>query len=400
MIQAHLGIAYQSYLRGSVNGLEPGDVRGMFGGLRRFKKGVFRNVYLHSVLEKKVTTSTEQVKSQLKQAGFGLELAKATAGKLLKLVHKLDVKKRGSTWSDYRETCSYSDAGASAKQAFVDGVAGAMAPGTVLDLGANDGEYSLIAARHAQQVIAVDADEPTIGAFARRLLAGGPGNVLPLVMDLVDPSPGIGWRNRERAPFPERVRPDLVFSLALVHHLAISANVPLPEVVGWLRSFDAPAVVEFVDRDDPMTKRLLANKPAGLFGDYRLGAFEKLLGEQFSLDKRELLPSGTRTLFLATPGDRPDGTRPLLRALPWPRSTLPPPSMPPRAGRPRGPGPRAPTSSRSSPSAASRSPSPSSTCSAATRPRSSPPAPAGSGSSPSPSPSSSCPPSPRGRPRR
>ncbi|MCC6338615.1 MAG: class I SAM-dependent methyltransferase [Acidimicrobiia bacterium] len=301
MIQAHLGIAYQSYLRGSVNGLEPGDVRGMFGGLRRFKKGVFRNVYLHSVLEKKVTTSTEQVKSQLKQAGFGLELAKATAGKLLKLVHKLDVKKRGSTWSDYRETCSYSDADASAKQAFVDGVAGAMAPGTVLDLGANDGEYSLIAARHAQQVIAVDADEPTIDAFARRLLAGGPGNVLPLVMDLVDPSPGIGWRNRERAPFPERVRPDLVFSLALVHHLAISANVPLPEVVGWLRSFDAPAVVEFVDRDDPMTKRLLANKPAGLFDDYRLDAFEKLLGEQFSLDKRELLPSGTRTLFLATP---------------------------------------------------------------------------------------------------
>ncbi len=301
LIQAHLGIAYQSYLRGSVNGLDPHDVRGMFGGFRRFQKGVFRNVYLHSALEKKVTTSTEQVKAQLSQAGFGLELAKATAGKLLKLVRKLDVKKRGSTWSDYRTTCSYSDDDASAKQQFVDGVAGALAPGTVLDLGANDGEYSLIAARHAQQVIAVDADEPTIDALARRLLAEGPGNVLPLVIDLVDPSPGIGWRNLERAAFVDRVHPDLVFSLALVHHLAIAANVPLPEVVAWLRSFDAPAVVEFVDRDDPMTKRLLANKPAGLFDDYRLDAFEKLLGEKFSIDKRETLPGGTRTLFLATP---------------------------------------------------------------------------------------------------
>jgi ribosomal protein L11 methylase PrmA len=301
LIQAHLGIAYQPYLRGSVNGLSPRDVAGMFKGLRKWRKGVFRNVVLHAAADRRVTTSTEQVKRQLSSAGFGVELAKATTTKLLKLVRKLDVGKRNTTWADYRDTCSYSDADAQVKRAFVGGAVAETAPQLVLDLGANDGAYSLIAAEHAPHVVAVDGDEQVIDQLYRRLRAEGNDRVLPLVMDLVDPSPGIGWRNRERAPFSERVRPDMVLSLALVHHLAISANVPLPDVIAWLHSFDAPLVVEFPHVEDPMVQRLLANKPAGLFDDYRLDGFEKLLEAAFDVRRREALPGGTRTLFLATP---------------------------------------------------------------------------------------------------
>lgn len=90
----------------------------------------------------------------------------------------------------------------------------------------------MLAAEHADHVVAVDGDEKVVDLVYRRLLAEERENVLPLVMNLADPSGGIGWRNRERAPFAERVQPDV--TLALVHHLAIGANVPLPEVVDWL----------------------------------------------------------------------------------------------------------------------------------------------------------------------
>jgi ribosomal protein L11 methylase PrmA len=132
----------------------------------------------------------------------------------------------------------------------------------------------------------------------RRLRAAGNEKVLPLVMNLVDPSGGLGWRNRERAPFVERVRPDATLALALVHHLTIAANVPLPEVVAWLADFGGRQVVEFPHHDDVQVKRLLANKPAGLFDDYRRETFERLLAERFRVLRQETLPGGTRTLYL------------------------------------------------------------------------------------------------------
>jgi len=301
LVQAHLGVPFQPLLRGSIDGLTPSQVAGMFSGLRRFRKGVVRNVTLHSVLERRVTTASEQVKSELKDSGFSADLAKATAKNLAKLVSGLEVARRGSTWSDYRDTCSYSDADAEAKRAFVRSAIAGGDAGLVLDLGANDGVYSSLASEQADYVVAVDGDEMVIDRLYRRLRAERNENVLPLVMNLVDPSGGVGWRNRERAAFADRVRPDVTLALALVHHLAIAANVPLSEVVSWLRSFGGRLVVEFVHVDDVQVQRLLANKPAGLFDDYRREAFEALLAEQFLVHEQQSLPGGSRTLYLAEP---------------------------------------------------------------------------------------------------
>ena len=301
MVQAHLGLPFQPLLRGAIDGLTPSAVAGMFSGLHRFRRGVLRNVTLHSVLERRVSTASEQVKNDLKASGFSTEVTKATVKNLAKLVHGLEVARRGSTWSDYRETCSYSDADAEAKQAFVRSALAAGESRLVLDLGANEGAYSRLAAEQADYVVAVDSDEMVVDGMYRRLRAEGKENVLPLVMNLADPSGGLGWRNRERAAFEERVRPDVVLALALVHHLTIGANVPLPEVVSWLGSFGGRLVVEFVHGDDVQVKRLLANKPPGLFDDYERGAFEELLAERFLVHEQHQLPGATRTLYLAEP---------------------------------------------------------------------------------------------------
>jgi SAM-dependent methyltransferase len=299
MVQAYLGVPFQPLLRGAIDGLTPSNVAGMFSGLRRFRRGVLRNVTLHSVLERRVHASSEQVKRDLKTSGFSADVTKATVKNLAKLIGTLEVERRGSTWSDYRQTCSYSDAGAAAKRDFVRSSLAAGESRIVLDLGANDGAYSRVAAERATYVVAVDGDELVIDRLYRQLRSEGNENILPLVMNLVDPSGGLGWRNRERAAFVERIRPDVVLALALVHHLAIGANVPLPEVVSWLGTFGGRLVVEFVHPDDVQVKRLLANKPPGLFDDYRREAFEELLTEQFLVHEQQRLPGGSRTLYLA-----------------------------------------------------------------------------------------------------
>jgi hypothetical protein len=301
LLEAHLGVPFQRFLFGNLDGLEPADMRRLFAGRRRFKRGVFRNVYLHSVMEARITRSTQAVQDDLARAGFGTELTKATARKLAKLVRRLRTRRSTSSWAEYRDTCTYSDADREAKERFVRSVVDERAPALVWDLGCNDGAFARIAAERAGYVVAVDGDDVVVDRLYRELRADGPQNVLPLVVDLSDPSSARGWRNTERRAFTNRGQPDLVLALALVHHLAIGANVPLPEVVAWLRSLDAVMVVEFVDRTDPMAQRLLANKPAGQHDDYRRDTFEALLRAQFAVERQERIPSGTRTLYLAIP---------------------------------------------------------------------------------------------------
>jgi len=307
LVSAHLGVPHQPLLRGRVDGLTPSEVRGMFSGRGLLRPGVLRNVVLHSVLERRVTAGSERVKADLRASGFGTELAKATTTKLAALVAGLDMRRRRSTWSDYRTTCGYSPADDAAKRAFVtEALAGyrtsrGSRAGLVLDLGTNDGAYARLAAEHADHVVAVDSDELVVDRLYRQLRAEGSGTILPLVVDLADPPGGLGWRNCERAPFTERVRPDVVLALALVHHLAIGANVPLPEVVAWLRSLGGRLVVELPHPEDALVRRLLADRPAGLFDDYRRDAFEAALAEHFAVDRQQILPGGTRTLYLAEP---------------------------------------------------------------------------------------------------
>ena len=99
------------------------------------------------------------------------------------------------------------------------------------------------------------------------------------------------------------MRPDLVLCLAVVHHLALTNNVPLDEIVALLADFGAPLVVEFPHRDDPMATRLLARKRSGLFDAYDVAELGGRRCEQRFADRAssEVLPSGTRTLYRCTP---------------------------------------------------------------------------------------------------
>ena len=301
LLQAHKDVPFRYWMRGSVNGLETRDVRNVMSARDLLRAGVLKHVVLHGAMEARFTGKAQAVQSELRDAGFGSELTKATVQGLRKLVGRLRWERSDSTWADYRKICNYTDADRGAKEAFVKQAAAETAPRLAWDLGANDGAYSRLVSEHAGHVVAVDSDELVVETLYRALRQERNTTILPLVMNLADASPGLGWRGRERKAFDQRDRPELVLALALLHHLVISAAVPLAEVLDWLRSLDARVVVEFVHPEDGMVERLLANKPAGLHDDYRVDVFETLVGERFTVERQERLPSGTRTLYSVHP---------------------------------------------------------------------------------------------------
>ncbi|MSO40657.1 MAG: class I SAM-dependent methyltransferase [Solirubrobacterales bacterium] len=302
MLQAYRGFDLQPLLRGSLDGITPGQAAALLRGRDVLRRGVITHVKLHARLQRSNEDRTrEDVKGELKRAQFKTEVIRANLRGLQKLVGKLRWRAGETAWTAYRKRNSYEEGEVAAKQAFVREAAAARHRSLVWDLGCNDGAFARIAAESSDYVVAVDFDHATIDALYRSLAEEGSQKILPLVGNLLDPSPGLGWRGAERRPMESRGTPDLVLALALVHHLSITGNVPIADLVDWMASLGATLVVEFPTRDDPMVTRLLAAKREGLHADYELATFERLLGERFELERREQLDAGTRVLFLAQP---------------------------------------------------------------------------------------------------
>jgi SAM-dependent methyltransferase len=300
LLQALKGVPFQPWLRGSIEGISPPQMRGLMSFRDRFHKGVFTNVFLHAKLEARYADRPDQVKQEVKRV-FKKELFVANVRKMRKLVERLEWNPPEGVWTAYGERNSYTDDDARRKDDFVREVATSRPWKLVWDIGANNGRYSRISAERATTVVAVDADQGPVELLYRDLRQEGDENILTLTMNLADPSPGLGWRGLERRSMPDRGKPDLVLALALIHHVAISANVPVKEFVDWLASLGTALVIEFPTREDPMVKKLLAPKRDGLHPDYELGFFERTLSEAFDVERSERLQSGTRVLYFARP---------------------------------------------------------------------------------------------------
>jgi hypothetical protein len=299
MLQAFRKVPFQPWLRGSLEGIEPAEMRRLLTFRDRFRRGVLTNVVLHAKLEARY--ADREVKQDLKKAGFRTELIRVNARKLRKLVRRLEWKPGRTAWSTYRTTNPYDEPDAAAKLDFVREAAGARQRRLVWDLGCNDGRFTRVAAMHADYTLAVDADAAVVEALYRELRDEGVDTILPLVGNLADPSPGLGWRGAERRPLVDRGRPDLTLALALVHHVALTSNVPIRDFLDWLAGLQTELVIEFPTRDDPMVQRLLSRKGPGANPDYDTETFERALNERWRVERRETLPSGTRILYRASP---------------------------------------------------------------------------------------------------
>jgi SAM-dependent methyltransferase len=296
LLQAYKGIAFQPLLRGRIDGVGVQTAARLFGLRDRLRPGVLSHVWLQAKLDRRFSATRQDVRTDLKSAGFHKELILANVRKLRRLVTKLDWQGDDSEWGAYEVFHNYSESDHRQKESFVDECVRASDAAVVWDIGCNTGQFSRIAARHARHVLAMDLDHFAVERLYRAIREEGPGNILTLVQNVADPSPDWGWRNRERTDLQTRARPDLVLCLALIHHVVISANIPLDEFVDWLAGLSDQLVIEYVSRSDDKVKTLLRNKQ-DKYSDYSRERLEQALSRHFEVARRLSLESGNRFLY-------------------------------------------------------------------------------------------------------
>jgi SAM-dependent methyltransferase len=302
MLTAYKGVDFQAWLRGSFNGIPARDIWRIFGLREVFRKGVLKHAYLQSAFEKSFGGSDDQVRGKFSQSVFSKDMILANVRSLRQLIKGLPYEHGKTEWSDYENDHSYNDADQQAKLAFVTEALAATKPDQMVDIGCNTGHYSMAAAETASQVIAADIDPACINTLYRRLAKAGTTNITPVVANLLNPSPALGWNLAERRPLLDRLKSDGFLALALVHHICITGNVPITEFVALLAELGRGGVVEWVDKKDQMVERMLRNRE-DVFDDYTWNHFRVALEAHFTLERIQDSHEGARKLVMVVRKD-------------------------------------------------------------------------------------------------
>ncbi|MFH0829378.1 MAG: SAM-dependent methyltransferase [Candidatus Kerfeldbacteria bacterium] len=202
-----------------------------------------------------------------------------------------------TTWTSYYELTNYTDRGMEHKKKVVESFMNKLSPKTVWDLGANTGTFSDIAASKKISTIAFDNDICTVELLFRRCTERKDANTLPLILDLTNPSPPVGFANRERMTLEERGPADMVLALALVHHLAIGKNVPLSSLASYFSRIGKSLIIEFVPKSDSQVQAMLSNRD-DIFDDYDEESFKREFSRHFTIRSSEQVADSSRIIYL------------------------------------------------------------------------------------------------------
>jgi hypothetical protein len=292
-LMAFCDVRLNQLLRVYIDGVPLDLASGLLPARTKLNFGLLTHIHFHAGAQKRY--AGEEVKSRggsmNKRAMVGLiESLEAT-------VRKLEWKPSGTEWGNYYEITNYSDSAFEHKKQLVSEWAGRVAPKLVWDLGANNGEFSRIAGETGAFVASYDIDPAAVEQNYRKVKADKTQNLLPLLLDLTNPSPAIGWANRERDSFTQRGPADLVLALAVIHHLAISNNVPLAQLAGFFAEAGAWLILEFVPKSDSQVKKLLASRQ-DIFPSYTRAGFEAAFSERFLIHEAVEVRESERVLYL------------------------------------------------------------------------------------------------------
>ena len=265
-----------------------------------FRPSLFTHIHLHA--KSQHYFSDKKVSSKRTVSGQALlgilENLKAT-------VKKLTWKGSSSEWANYYAETNYSKAALEKKKQLVGKFLDRVESGMVWDFGANTGLFSRIASNRSNYTVCFDIDPLAVEKNYLVSVKQAETRILPLLLDLTNPSPGIGWENQERTSLIERGPADTVLALALIHHLAISNNLPLEKVAAFLRHITHNLIVEFIPKTDSQVERLLRTRK-DIFPNYTQEVFECEFKNYFTTEASAPIPETDRVLYLMKRRASPD----------------------------------------------------------------------------------------------
>ena len=262
----------------------------------RLDLGLATHIHLHAAAQKRFAGQAQKPQAARKMSRMAFL---GLMDSLESAVRKLSWKPVGTEWGDYYTASAshYSAAAFEAKRQVVKEYLERIQPRQVWDLGANTGEFSRLAADQGMPTLAFDIDPAAVELNYQAVVSKKETHLLPLLMDFTNPSPGLGWHGREREALFERAPADALLALALIHHLAIANNVPLPRLAEFFRSLGRWLVIEFVPKQDSQVQILLASRQ-DIFPDYHEAGFEAAFGAVFTIHEKRPLPDTGRVLYL------------------------------------------------------------------------------------------------------
>lgn len=302
LLDTRYGIACHTTFLSRRDGIEPEEVYRLLTPFARFTPPFLGNVTMPALLAERAERQPGKMYARKRlsnpdQATFVLQ---SLLSRLVRTVQTSSTRRhRSNTWTTYSETCTYTPAETARKTAFVEQFLKESRPARVLDIGCNTGHFSFLAARYGSRVVATDLDPEVVGGLWRRAKEEQ-ANILPLVVNLARPTPALGWRNRETPSFLERAEGhfDAVFMLAVVHHLLVTDQIPLDEIIEQASRLTTEwLVIEYVGPDDSQFKRLLRGREA-LYRWFERGAFEKELSKRFEIIRQDKVADNGRRLYL------------------------------------------------------------------------------------------------------
>jgi len=253
------------------------------------------HIHLHAKFQKRYTDKavSNQQRQMSKIGLLGL------LDNLKSAIQKFTWQPTGTEWHNYYEISNYSDQALEHKKQIITNMLEQITPPpkTVWDLGANLGLFSRIASDQGLPTIAFDIDPAAVEKNYLTSVAQSEKNILPLVLDLTNPSPGLGWANKERDSIFQRRSADVVFALALIHHLVISNNVPFSMVAEFFSRLTSALIIEFVPKHDSQVQKLLLNR-VDIFSDYHWQGFETAFKAHFKILTKTPIPNTDRILYL------------------------------------------------------------------------------------------------------
>lgn len=258
----------------------------------RFHPALLLHIHFHARLQKKHAASLPRTRDR-KLTHQGLI---AIIENLESAVRKLKWTPGRTQWRDYYENTNYSLAAFDHKRQLVSEFLGRINPQMIWDLGANTGAFSR-AGTSGVRTLSFDMDPAAVEINYLKCLKQGESHILPLVLDLTNPSPGLGWGHQERMAFLERGPADVVLVLALIHHLAIGNNLPFKQIADFFSHLCHWLIIEFVPKGDSQCEKLLCNRE-DIFNEYNQNLFENEFRDYFNIVSCVNITGTERFLYL------------------------------------------------------------------------------------------------------
>lgn len=289
-------------LRDFIDGIPVDLAATLLPGRTKLNLGLASHIHAHAGAQRRAARSAAT--PRVADRRMGATQQAVLLDSLRRTVEGLRWEPSGTAWADYADNTSYTDVAAANKDALVRGLLEAAGGETVWDLGANTGRFSAIAASLGRRVIAWDIDPGAAERHYVALRAKGETAILPLLVDLANPSPSLGWAHRERRSFLERAHADVVLALALVHHLMVGRNIPVEMIAELFGRIARQLIVEFIPESDPMVARLKSGR-TDRFPYPSLEGFRSAFARHFDLAEEHRIEGSERRLIRLV--RRPEG---------------------------------------------------------------------------------------------